>query len=131
VYLGPTESAAPRNNERSWCYIWPQEWQPGRSEKPVVLGLVLIKATGIRSRPLDFARPSPRVYLTSQHPIDMMHRYRLREFPDNPVTRGPAAGGTALCPCCGGRMIIVESFGRGGEPRAPPSPQAGSGTAIS
>jgi hypothetical protein len=27
------------------------------------------------------------------------------------------------CPCCGGRMIIVERFGRGGEPRAPPSPQ--------
>jgi Putative transposase/Transposase zinc-binding domain len=29
------------------------------------------------------------------------------------------------CPCCGGRMIIVESFGRGGSPRAPPAPQAG------
>ena len=28
------------------------------------------------------------------------------------------------CPCCGGRMIIVESFGRGGEPRAPPPSQA-------
>ena len=24
------------------------------------------------------------------------------------------------CPCCGGRMIIVESFGRGGAPRGPP-----------
>jgi hypothetical protein len=37
------------------------------------------------------------------------------------------AAGTAdhrpPCPCCGGRMIIVERFGRGGEPRAPPSPQ--------
>ncbi len=46
-----------------------------------------------------------------------------------------AASGTAdhrpPCPCCGGRMIIVESFGRGGEPRAPPSPQASSGTAMS
>jgi hypothetical protein len=29
------------------------------------------------------------------------------------------------CPCCGGRMIIIERFGRGGEPRAPPSSQAG------
>jgi len=28
------------------------------------------------------------------------------------------------CPCCGGRMIIVESFGRGGAPRGPPSPEA-------
>ena len=34
------------------------------------------------------------------------------------------------CPCCGGRMIIVESFGRGGAPRAPPSPQAAVMTAT-
>jgi hypothetical protein len=27
------------------------------------------------------------------------------------------------CPCCGGRMIIVETFERGGAPRAPPSPE--------
>ena len=25
------------------------------------------------------------------------------------------------CPCCGGRMIIVEVFARGGQPRGPPS----------
>ena len=25
------------------------------------------------------------------------------------------------CPCCGGRMIVVEVFGRGGAPRGPPS----------
>jgi hypothetical protein len=29
------------------------------------------------------------------------------------------------CPCCGGRMIIVESFERTGTPRAPPSSDAG------
>ena len=29
------------------------------------------------------------------------------------------------CPCCGGRMIIVEVFGRGGAPRGPPSAGAG------
>jgi len=34
------------------------------------------------------------------------------------------------CPCCGGRMIIVESFGRGGTPRGPPSPKAGVRTAA-
>ncbi len=34
------------------------------------------------------------------------------------------------CPCCGGRMIIVEIFERGGAPRAPPSPQAGVRTAT-
>jgi hypothetical protein len=32
-----------------------------------------------------------------------------------------------LCPCCGGRMIIVEIFTRGGTPRGPPS---GAGTGI-
>ena len=31
------------------------------------------------------------------------------------------------CPCCGGRMILVEVFGRGGAPRGPPS-GAASGT---
>ena len=25
------------------------------------------------------------------------------------------------CPCCGGHMIIVEVFARGGSPRGPPS----------
>jgi hypothetical protein len=33
-------------------------------------------------------------------------------------------------PLCGGRMIIVESFGPAGAPRAPPSPQAWVGTAM-
>ncbi len=31
------------------------------------------------------------------------------------------------CPCCGGRMIIIETFERGAQPRAPP-PQFGTGT---
>ena len=31
------------------------------------------------------------------------------------------------CPCCGGRMIIVELFARGGSPRGPPSSGAGIG----
>ena len=34
------------------------------------------------------------------------------------------------CPCCGGRMIIVERFGPGGAPRAPPSPQSSSASAM-
>jgi hypothetical protein len=43
---------------------------------------------------------------------------------DNPdLAADVAAGRCPPCPCCGGRMIIVESFGRGGQPRAPPSPQ--------
>jgi Putative transposase len=34
------------------------------------------------------------------------------------------------CPCCGGRMSIVETFHRGGAPRRPPSPEAAVRTAM-
>ena len=46
------------------------------------------------------------------------------EHDDPHVATGTAADHRPPCPCCGGRMIIVESFGRGGAPRAPPSSQA-------
>jgi hypothetical protein len=32
------------------------------------------------------------------------------------------------CPCCGGRMVIIETFERGAQPRAPPPPRLGTGT---
>jgi hypothetical protein len=32
------------------------------------------------------------------------------------------------CPCCGGRMIVIETFERGAQPRAPPPPQLSTGT---
>ena len=43
---------------------------------------------------------------------------------------GTAADHRPPCPCCGGRMIIVETFERGAAPRAPPSPEAGVRTAM-
>jgi hypothetical protein len=56
---------------------------------------------------------------------------------DPPVERDdadPAASVAAdhrpACPCCGGRMIIVETFERGGAPRGPPSSNAGVRTAM-
>jgi hypothetical protein len=52
------------------------------------------------------------------------------EQDDPDVTAGAGADYRPPCPCCGGRMIIVESFGPAGAPRAPPSPQAGVGTAM-
>ena len=45
-----------------------------------------------------------------------------------PATADEATGQDAgeplarLCPCCGGTMIIIETFQRGYAPRAPPSP---------
>jgi len=49
---------------------------------------------------------------------------------DADLDASAAADHRPPCPCCGGRMIIVESFGRGGEPRAPPSPEAAVRTAM-
>jgi hypothetical protein len=56
---------------------------------------------------------------------------RARELIAVAVTDPPAEHDDAdlddhrpLCPCCGGSMIIVESFGRGGAPRGPPSPRS-------
>jgi len=49
---------------------------------------------------------------------------------DVDLTADAAADHCPPCPCCGGRMIIVESFGRGGAPRAPPAPHASSGIAM-
>jgi hypothetical protein len=46
------------------------------------------------------------------------------------LAAGAAADHRPPCPCCGGRMIIVETFERGGTPRAPPSPEAGVKTAM-
>jgi hypothetical protein len=36
-----------------------------------------------------------------------------------PIDRRPP------CPCCGGRMIVVETFERGGGPRDPPRSEPG------
>jgi hypothetical protein len=65
---------------------------------------------------------------------------RARELIAVPVPPDPpaeddntdqATGATANyrppCPCCGGRMVIVESFGCGAAPRGPPRPKPRSG----
>jgi hypothetical protein len=61
---------------------------------------------------------------------------RARELlaaPEPPTVRDASIKATATaptdhrppCPCCGGRMIIVETFERGGGPRAPPRSEPG------
>jgi Putative transposase len=52
------------------------------------------------------------------------------EHDDADPAASAAADQRPLCPCCGGRMIIVETFEHGGAPRAPPSPEAGVTTAM-
>jgi hypothetical protein len=52
------------------------------------------------------------------------------EHDDADPTSAAAADHRAPCPCCGGRMIIVETFERGGAPRGLPPPEAGVRTAM-
>jgi Putative transposase len=52
------------------------------------------------------------------------------EHDDADPAAGAAANHHPPCPCCSGRMIIVEIFERGGAPHAPPSSQAGVRTAT-
>ena len=40
--------------------------------------------------------------------------------PNNVAIATTPADHRPPCPCCGGRMIIVETFERGAQPRAPP-----------
>ncbi len=47
------------------------------------------------------------------------------EHDDPGLDAGVQADRRPPCPCCGGRMIIVETFERAGAPRGPPSPNAG------
>ena len=50
---------------------------------------------------------------------------------DDAGTTNTVAEHRPPCPCCGGRMIIVETFERDGAPRGPPSSDAGLGTTMS
>jgi hypothetical protein len=52
------------------------------------------------------------------------------EHDEPDLTASGAADHRPPCPCCGGRMIIVETFERCGAPRGPPSPDTGVRTAM-
>jgi hypothetical protein len=59
---------------------------------------------------------------------------RLRDLlaassPTSAPEPAPPADPRRPCPCCGGRMTIVETFGRWMQPRAPPNAPAPTGTA--
>ncbi len=52
------------------------------------------------------------------------------EHHDADLAAGAAADHRPPCPCCGGRMVIVETFEHGAKPRGPPSPEAGVRSAM-
>ena len=92
-------------------------------------------AKGVPSHPPLRAARQRR--LQDQHRAGQGADRRTGAGDDPPAARDEAAmpAGAAdhrpPCPCCGGRMIIVEIFERGGAPRGPPSPDAAIGTAMS
>jgi len=51
--------------------------------------------------------------------------------PPEPIEDTAPAERLAPCPCCGGRMTIVETFERWRQPRGPPHPQAPTGSTPS
>ena len=84
-----------------------------------------------------FEQEQPRAYGLLASAGCKTNIARARELMAAPIPEvdPPAAHDTAdphtttdhrpPCPCCGGRMIIVEVFARGGAPRGPPSSGAG------
>jgi len=54
---------------------------------------------------------------------------RLLDVAPPPVEEPPEEPDVhPTCPCCGGKMIIIEVFERRYQPRAPPQPAVSSGT---
>jgi hypothetical protein len=51
--------------------------------------------------------------------------------PPEPVESPEPLGWLPPCPCCGGRMTIIETFGRWKQPRAPPRATAPTGSILS
>ncbi len=61
---------------------------------------------------------------------------RARELLEAPPATEPAEPVQAPdhrppCPCCGGRMLVIETFERGAQPRAPPRPTCSAGRSSS
>jgi hypothetical protein len=73
-----------------------------------VLASAVCKANIARAKEL-IAAPMPEVEPPTSHDA---------ADPDAATDHRPP------CPCCGGQMIIVEVFGRGGIPRGPPAAAA-------
>jgi hypothetical protein len=84
-----------------------------------LLASATCKANIARARELIAAAEPPAEPATAHH---------TAEADGTADADGTAAERCPLCPCCGGRMIIVEFFERGSAPRGPPSRDAGIGT---
>ena len=108
-----TMTLAPDEFIRRFLHVLPKGFH--RIRHYGLLASAACKANIARAREL-IVPPAPSMETPTEH--------------DNAGTTGIAAEYRPPCPCCGGRMIIVETFERCGAPRAPPSPDAGVRTAM-
>ena len=73
--------------------------------------------------------PSYGLLASAARQANLARVRQLLAAPEPETVRDETTGAAAApidhrppCPCCGGRMIIVETFERGGGPRDPPEP---------
>ncbi len=72
------------------------------------------------------------LFASAGRKANIMHARELLASPQPEAARNAVGNAVAdtptdwrpPCPCCGGRMVIVETFERGNEPRAPPGATA-------
>ena len=79
------------------------------------------------ARAKNLARARQLLGLVAQQPRDVMPG-TIGADALNAANDNEAQTLVHPCPCCGGRMIIIETFERGAQPRAPPPPRLGTGT---
>ena len=60
--------------------------------------------------------------------LDLARRLLAVAPPSEDDTAEEPADTRPPCPCCGGHMVVIETFERGHQPRGPPSPPSPSGT---
>ncbi len=73
------------------------------------------------------------LFASAAHQASIARVRELLPAPELPTAPDATTKATAVaptdhrppCPCCGGRMIVVETFERGGGPRDPPSSEPG------
>ena len=68
------------------------------------------------------------LFASATREANLARARELLAVPPPEVTAAPADDATPHdhrppCPCCGSRMVIVERFERGHEPRGPPGPE--------
>jgi hypothetical protein len=75
------------------------------------------------------------LFASATRKADIAHAGELLAAPEPETVRAKTTSAAAApndhrppCPCCGGRMIIVETFERGGGPRDPPPSEPGVST---